>query len=179
MNSLALIFIKIAVVTALLGGVLFGVHKVEQHVENIGYDRRAGEDKSAMDEQKAKASAELAALTKEKLEAATQLANLKTQLENQREIQQTQVRSAVQQHIANDRLHFTTNKAAGCGSSGPGTGSPAPGPASDTSTTVVQLPGQINDDLWKLAGDAESLKVDYGVLYAYTHNPKMVCELRQ
>ncbi len=33
-------------------------------------------------------------------------------------------------------------------------------------------------DLWGLAGDAESLSIDYRVLYEWANNPAMVCTMQ-
>ena len=169
------ILIKIAVVAALLAALFYG----EQYVEGLGYDRRAAEDAAVMGQQKSEAAAKLADLTQEKLTALAELANLTTRLEKTREDLQTKNTADLRARRAGPGLHFVTNpQAAGCGRSGGGTESPAPGAAPDAGATVVQLPRQISDDLWRFAADAESLKIDYGVLHAYVHNPKLVCELR-
>mgnify|MGYP000853448241 FL=1 len=170
------ILIKIGAVLALLAALFFG----EQYIEGLGYDRRAAEDNAAMETQKGEAAAKLATLTQEKLTALAELANLKSELEKNREDLQSKNAADLRARRAGPSLRFVTNpQAAGCGRSGGGTESPAPGSAPDAGATVVQLPRQISDDLWQLAADAESLKIDYGVLYGYVHNPRLVCELRQ
>lgn len=169
------ILIKIGAVLALLAALFYG----EQYIEGRGYDRRAAEDSAAMEKQKVEAKDKLATLTQEKLTALAELANLKSELEKNREDLQSKNAADLRARRAGPGLRFVTKpQAAGCGRSGGGTESPAPGAAPDAGTTVVQLPRQISDDLWQLAADAESLKIDYGVLHAYVHNPRLVCELR-
>lgn len=152
----------------------------EQHIEGLGYNRRAAEDAATIEKQKSEAAAQLAQLTQDKLTALAALAALKSDLEKTRETLQAKTAADLRARTAGPRLQFTTQTStAGCGGSSGGTTSSAPGPAADASTTVVQLPEPINSDLWQLAADAESLKIDYGVLYTYLHNPQLGCELRQ
>jgi hypothetical protein len=134
---------------------------------------------AVVDKQKSEAAALRAQLTQERLDNATALANLKTQLESKRETLQTANTADLHRRLTGPGLRYVAPQAAGCGRSGGSPESPAPGPASDQATAVVQLPRAISDDLWQLSADAESLKIDYGVLYEYMHNPKLVCELRQ
>jgi len=170
------ILIKIAAVLALLAALFYG----EQYIEGLGYDRRAAEVAAVMGQQKSEAAAKLATLTQEKLTALAELANLKSELEKNREDLQSKNAADLRARRAGPGLRFITNpQAAGCGRSGGGAESPAPGAAPDAGPAVVQLPRQISDDLWQLAADAQSLAIDYGVLHAYVHNPKLVCELRQ
>lgn len=132
----------------------------------------------AIKTQQAEAATLLATLTKEKLDALAALANLKAQLEKTREDLQLKNAADLRARRAGPSLRFTT-EAAGCGRGGGGAESPAPGATPDAGTAVVQLPRQISDDLWQQAGDAQRLAIDYGVLYSYVHNPKLVCELVQ
>lgn len=169
------ILVKIGATLALLAALFFG----EQYIEGLGYDRRAAEDAAVMDQQKSEAAAKLADLTQEKLTALAELANLKSELEKTRDDLQSKNAADLRARRAGPSLRFVTNpQAAGCGRGGGGTESPAPGAAPDATATVVQLPRQISDDLWQLAADAESLKIDYGVLHSYLHNPRLVCDLR-
>ena len=167
--------IKIGTVLALLAVLFFG----EQYIEERGYNRRAAEDSAAIEKVKTEATAKLATLTKDRLDAATELANLKTQMEKTRETLQSKNTADLRGRLVGPGLRFTTNKtAAGCGRSGGSTPGPAPGAAPDAGTTVVQLPEPINGNLWQYAADAQGLAIDYGVLYSYVHNPKLVCELQ-
>lgn len=171
------ILIKIGVVLALLTVLFFG----EQYIEGRGYDRRAAEDAAVMGQQKSEAAAKLADLTQEKLTALAELANLKSELEKNREDLQSKNAADLRARRAGPGLRYVTNpQAAGCGRSGGGTESPTPGatPDAGAATTVVQLPERISDDLFELLGKAQSLAIDYGVLYSYVHNPRLVCELR-
>ena len=166
---------KIAVVLALLAALLFG----EQYIEGLGYDRRAAEDSAAMETQKNESKTLLAQLTQERADNATALANLTNLLEKAREDLQFKNSADLAKRLPGPSLQYVTTQAAGCGRGGGSTEGPAPGAAPDAGTTVVQLPKQISDDLWQLAADAQSLAIDYGVLHAYVHNPKLVCELRR
>lgn len=132
-----------------------------------------------VDEQKSKATALLAQLTQERSIAATALANLTNQLEQTRETRQTANTADVRRHLTGPGLRYTVPQStAGCGRGGASPESPAPGPTGDPATTLIQLPDPISGDLWQYAGDAQSLAIDYAVLYEYTHNPRLVCELQ-
>lgn len=167
------VLIKFAAVLALLVVLFFG----EQYIEGLGYDRRAAEDSVAMEKQKREATAKLATLTQEKLTALAALASLTAQLEKTREDLQLKNAADLRARRAGPSLRFTT-QAAGCGGSGGGAESPAPGSTTYAAATVVQLPEPLNGDLWQYAADAQSLAIDYDVLYRYVHNPKLVCELQ-
>lgn len=167
------VVIKIVILVAIIAALVAG----ERYIEGIGYDRRAMEDDIAMGAQKLEATGRLATLTQEKLDAVAALATLTQQLEKSREELQTKNAADLRARRAGPSLRFVTTETVGRGCSGGGAEGEAPGTASDTSPTVVQLPKQINDDLWQYAADAESLKIDYSVLYTHLHNPKLVCEL--
>lgn len=165
------ILIKIAAVLALLVVLFIG----EQYIEGRGYDRAEAEYQAATNQLKADAAAELAAETKIKLDAQTALANLISTTEKDREKLQTQNASDLRARSFGPRLQFSTST--GCWGGGGVTQSPAPGTASDPGSTVVQLPAEIDGRLRDLAAAAQSLSIDYSVLYGYVHNPKLVCEL--
>lgn len=173
---------KLLGIAMLCAASAFGLHtwtaSLMAKSDTAGYNRRAAEDAAVMEKQKAEATAKLAELTQDKLTALAALAALKSDLEKSREVLQSKNAADLRARTAGPRLQFTT-KAAGCWGGGSGTTSPAPGATADAGTTVVQLSNQINSDLWQLAADAQSLTIDFGVLYAYVHNPKLVCELRQ
>ena len=160
------ILVKIAAVFALLAALYFG----EQYIEGRGYDRARAEDTSATNQLKAQQATELAIETKARLDAQTKLANLIAQKEIDRENKQAANRADLRTRQSGPRLQFTAET--GC------TQSAAPGAAADAGTTVVQLPEPLNGNLFGFAADAQSLAIDYGVLYDYVHNPKLVCELR-
>lgn len=175
---------KLLAIVLLCAASAFGLHTWTASLvakgDTAGYNRRAGEDTATIEKQNDEAAAKLAELTQEKLTALAALAALKSDLEKTRETLQSKNAADLRARTAGPRLQFTTQTAsAGCGGGSGSATSPAPGPAADASTTVVQLPEPINGDLWQLAADAESLSIDYGVLYTFLHNPKLVCELRQ
>lgn len=168
------LLIKLAIAAALIAALVAG----EQYIEGIGYDRRAMEDAITMGAQKLEATGKLAKLTQEKLDAVAALATLTQQLEKSREDLQTKNAADLRTRRAGPGLRFvTTETASGCRGSGGGTEGDAVGPAKDASPAVVQLPEPLNSNLWQYAADAESLKIDYSVLYTHLHNPKLVCEL--
>jgi hypothetical protein len=162
----------IATVLALLAALFFA----EQYIEGRGYSRARAEDTASTEALKAQAAATLAVETKAKLDAQTALSNLIATTERDRETLQTKNTADLRTHSAGPRLQFSTK--AGCGSSSGGAQSPAPGAAPDPEPTVVQLPAEIDGRLRELAADAQSVAIDYGVLFGYVHNPKLVCELQ-
>ena len=166
------IFLKLAAVLALLVGLFFA----EQYVEGRGYSRARAEDMAAVNAQKAEAAATLAAETAKTLANATRLSDLIAKTETDRETLQIKNRADLRVRSAGPRMQFTAEARRGAG--GGDTQSPASGAACNPNPAVIELPRQINDDLWQLAGDAQSLAIDYGVLYGYVHNPKLVCELQ-
>lgn len=165
------IFTKIAAVLALLAALFFA----EQYIEGRGYDRAKAEDQAATNQLKAEQATTLAIETKAKLDAQAKLSHLIAQQENDREIKQLANRADLRTRSAGPRLQFSTQ--AGCGRGGGGAQSPAPGAAPDPEPTVIQLPAEVDGRLRELAADAQSVAIDYGVLFGYVHNPKLVCEL--
>jgi hypothetical protein len=168
------ILMKIAVVAGLLAALFFG----EQYIESRGYDRAKAEDHVVFEKIKSDARATLLEEV-DKTRAAEQALNeLTHQLETTREKLQAQNSADLRARRAGPRLQFAAKQGGGCGASRGGTESTAAGAPSDSGAAVVQLPQQINDDLWQLVGEAQSLAIDYRTLYDYVHNPKLVCELR-
>ena len=165
--------VKLAAILALLAAVALGLYDVDQR----GYDRARTEDIAALAIQKDEAAQVLAAETAKTIKDQGDLANLISKLETDRETLQAKNRADLRVRSAGPRLQFAAE--AGRGDGGGGTPAAAPGAAYDAGPAIVELPRQIGDDLWQLAGDAESLAIDYGVLYGYVHNPKLVCELRE
>ena len=165
------ILIKIAAVLVLLAALFFA----EQYVEGRGYARARAEDMAAVNAQKAEAAATLAAETAKTLANATRLSDLIAKTETDRETLQIKNRADLRSRSAGPRLQFTAEARRGGG--GDGTQGPATGAACDPGPAVVQLPAAIDGRLRDLAADAQSVAIDYGVLYDYVHNPKLVCEL--
>ncbi len=130
--------------------------------------------KTAVAEQKAEATQTLLRLTEERLTAQNSLNALIAKTEKNRDNLQRQNTADLAARLAGERLQFSAE----CGKSSGGPESAASGATSDSSATVIQLPTKINDDLRRLAADAESVTIDYRVLYEYVHNPKLVCELQ-
>lgn len=155
----------------------FCLYLLEQIVEGRGYDRARAEDVADLAAQKVEAARVLAAETAKTLKAQGDLANFISKLETDRETLQAKNRADLRVRSAGPRLQFAA-EAVGCGAGAGDTQGEAPGAAGDAAPAVVELPRQIGDDLWQLAGDAESLAIDYGVLWRYVHNPGLVCELR-
>ncbi len=133
-----------------------------------------GKLKTAVAEQKAEATQTLLRLTEERLKAQNALTALITKTEKDREKLQRQNTADLDARLAGERLQFSAR----CGQSGGSPEGAASGAPSDSSATVIQLPRKINENLFRLTADAESLSIDYKVLYEYVHNPKLVCELQ-
>jgi len=165
--------LKLAAVLALV----IGMFLAEQHIEQRGADRQQLVDQAATNKLKAEAAQALATETAKTLKAQGDLSELIAKLETDRETQQIANRADLRRRSAGPRLQFTA-EAAGRGAGGGGAQSPAPGAASDPGPAVVQLPAALSGNLWDFASDAESLSIDYGVLWRYVHNPALVCELR-
>lgn len=169
MTGIVRLLLVLAVLAALVSG--------EQYVESVGYDRRDAEAVVEAKTQSDTATALRERLRTEKTEHAEALAALTKQMEKARDQSQTKNTTDIARRLDGAGLHYSTAKSADTGCRSGGTKDSAPGTANDAGTADVQLPRRINDGLFKLLGAAESLKIDYGVLYTYIHNPKLVCEL--
>ena len=165
--------LKLAAVLALVVGLFLA----EQHIEQRGADRQLLTDQAVANKLKAEAAQALASETAKTLKAQGDLADLIAKLETDRETQQIANRADLRRRSAGPRLQFTA-EVARCGGSGDSAQGSAPGATGNPAGAVVQLPAALSGDLWDFASDAESLAIDYGVLYRYVHNPAMVCELQ-
>lgn len=165
---------RLLLVIALLSALYAG----EQYVESIGYDRRSAEVSEALEKQREEVAALRGKLLTERAANADALAKLIKQMESERGKNQNAVADDVARRRSGPSLRYVTKDPGQCGRSSASPETGTPGAAADTSPAIVQLPRQINDDLLGLLGEAESLKVDYSVLYRYVHNPKLVCELQ-
>jgi len=165
--------LKLAAVLMLV----MGLFLAEQHIEQRGADRQLLVDQAVANKLKIEAAQVLATETAKTLANQTRLSDLIAKTETDRETLQIKNRADLRSRSAGPRLQFAA-EAVGRGDGGGGAQSPAPGASSDPTGAVVQLPAALSGDLWDFASDAESLAIDYGVLWRYVHNPKLVCELR-
>ena len=165
--------LKLAAVLALVVGLFLA----EQHIEQRGADRQLLTDQAVANKLKAEAAQALATETAKTLANQTRLSDLIAKTETDRETQQIANRADLRRRSAGPRLQFTA-EVPRCGRGGGGTQGPASGASGDPGAAVVQLPAALSGDLWEFASDAESLAIDYGVLWRYVHNPALVCELR-
>lgn len=169
---------KILAVLALAAALVAGCQKRDAGLLEQGRAEQKAVDQAAADKLKADAAFTLAAETARALAAEGRTLELKQELEVARETAQTANRAAVAAHAAGQRLRFIAESPADrCGGGGGGAQAAPDLPASDPGPAYVELPAETNRRLWELAGEAESLAIDYGVLYAWAHNPKMVCTL--
>lgn len=133
-----------------------------------------------VDENKSRAVHLLAAEIRKNLDAETRLKTLTDKMEAARAKSQADLAAVVRVRSA-ERLSFDAPAAEACGRGGGsggaqgGTGVAARDP---TPTVTVALPGPIAARLWRAAGEAESLSIDYRVLFDWANNPKLVCELQ-
>jgi hypothetical protein len=104
-------------------------------------------------------------------------AELKTKLEKQRETLQAQNTADLRRRIDGPRLQFAA-EAPRCGGGGATAQGAQTSAAGDASTTIVQLPEPLNRALLEYAADAQSLAIDYSILYTFVNNPALSCELR-
>lgn len=174
MNAL---LIKIAIACAAVLALLLTGTGLVKYLEGRGADRQWTADKALIDAQKVQASRELQALTAQAAKAQADLSDKITKLEVEREKLQRENSAALLAHSNGPSLHYTA-QAVGCGAGSGGATAAPGGAASDPGTAVYELPGQISRDLWRLAADAQSLAIDYRVLWDYVHDPKLVCSLQ-
>lgn len=162
---------------ALLAAAVGGFFAYSSHERTVGADaeRALWEDKVKL--QKAQAVLLLKTATDQATEARLQLAASIEELGKQREKLQAENAASLLDYAATHRLRFRAAK--GCGVSGDTAQSGAPSTADNTDSTYVQLPDKVNSDLFRLAGDAQSLAIDYSILYKYVNNPRLVCELKE
>lgn len=161
---------------ALLAMLSAGYFSWRTHERGIGADTERAVWVGKLDKQRAEAAA---VLLKAHGEADTARGKLKENIEalgKQREELQAENSANLRKYAATHRLQYTTK---GSGSSGVDAQSGAPSTTDHTEATIVQLPDKINDDLFRFAGDAQSLAIDYSTLYTYVNNPKLVCELQE
>lgn len=166
------------ILLAAVGALTLGYFAWAAHEQGIGEARATERYNLAIAAQKQEAKTKLLKLAQDKLEAEMALAKLIAQMEKNREISQAKNTADLHRNLIGHVLHFST-KIAGRGSSGGSTASKADQPTGNAETADIQLPKQINDDLWNLAADAQSLAIDYSILYNHLHNPNLVCELRK
>jgi hypothetical protein len=168
------LWVKVIVALALVAALVTACQHRDKGLIAQGRAEQFAVDQAAADKLKVEARTALEAETARVTEAQYQLYSYTRSLEAKREKTQTVVRT-VQRDIP--RLQFTTESDR-CGRSGDSAAAQASGPAADPTPTVVQLPDPVAADIWEYAGDAESLAVDYAILYEWAHNPKMVCTLQ-
>ncbi len=133
-----------------------------------------------VDANKAQAVKVLAKIINENLDAETRLKTLTDKMEADRGKAQTDLAAVVQRRAATERLSFTApaTEAGGRGRGGGSTeGQAGVATADPAATTTIVLPERVSGRLFARAGDAESLSIDYRLLFDWVNNPKLVCEL--
>lgn len=167
------VLLKIVAALALLGVVGYGVYRVDQG----GYNRARIEDVAETEALKRQAAEALAAEVIKTAKAQAELSTIIAKLETDRETEQLKNRADLRTRAAGPRLQFVA-QAIGCRGGGGNAKAGALGPSGDARASLIQLPEPLNGNLWGYAADAQSLAIDYGVLYRYLHNPKLVCTLQ-
>lgn len=165
-------WLKIAGIAAILGLVAWFSHARY----TSGYEDAAATYQSAIDKQKREASAKLAEEIEKTRLARLELQALISKMEKDREDAQAKNAADLRARRAGPRLQYAAET--GSGGSGCAAKAGADGAAKDPGPALVQLPEPLNGNLLDFASDAQSLAIDYGTLYGYLHNPKLVCELR-
>jgi len=132
----------------------------------------------AIQAQKIVAGNKLADLNRQFINQQTALDGLRSSVEQTREQLQSQNAADLRNRLGSGRLRVpvdseTAGRWCGGGSAPAG----APGAAGDAGAASVELPEQTSDDLRQLAADAQSLAIDYRVLYDWVHNPRLACQL--
>lgn len=114
------------------------------------------------------------------VEADKLLATSIRKLGEQRAKLQDDNRANLRKFAAGYRLQYATQEGDGGGwGGGVSTAAGKTGTAIHATPAFIQLPDTLNSNLLKYAADAESLAIDYKVLYAYVNNPKLVCGIRE
>lgn len=170
---------KILIALGLAAALVAGCQHRDAGLIQQGRNEQLRVDQAAADQLKAEAAAKLAAETARVHDAENRLAELTHELEVAREKAQFANRAAVAARAAGERLRFVAESppADRCGGGGGGTETEPDSAAGDPGAAVVELPAAVNRRLWELAGAAESLAIDYRVLYEWANNPGMVCTL--
>lgn len=173
-----MIWLKIIAALALVAALVAGCQHRDAGLVEQGRAQQKAVDQAAQDKIKTAAAFELAAQTALTSAAEDRTLALKQELEVARETAQTANRAAVAARAAGQRLRFVAETPTDrCGGGGGGAQAAPDLATSDAGPAYVELPEPINRDLWGYAGDAESLAIDYGVLYRWANNPAMVCTL--
>lgn len=173
-----MIWLKLIAALALATVLVVACQKRDAGLIDQGRTEQRAVDQKAQDKIKADAAFELAAQTALTNAAEDRTLALKQELEAARETAQTANRAAVAARAAGQRLRFVAEAPSDrCGGGGGGAQTAPDIAASDPGPAYVELPEPINRNLWGYAGDAESLAIDYGVLYRWANNPAMVCTL--
>jgi hypothetical protein len=168
--------IRVLLVFALVGAFIAGYFAWADHQQGIGEARAVARYELALSVQRDQAATELALVTKERNNAKYALVTLTNQLEKDREKLQAENAADLRKRRAAPRLQYTAEAPERRSGSESAAGD-ASSPASDASPAVVQLPESISGRLQELAADAQSLAIDYEILYRYVNNPKLACEL--
>lgn len=173
-------WLKIIAALALATVLVAACQKRDTGLIDQGRTEQRAVDQKAQDKIKADAAFELAAQTALTNAAEDRTLALKQELEVARETAQTANRAAVAARAAGQRLRFVAQEAPAdrCGGGGGGAQAAPDLAASDPGPAYVELPAEVNRRLWELAGEAESLAIDYRTIYAWANNPEMVCTLQ-
>lgn len=174
----SILAIKAIVAALILAALTAAGWALERHIEGLGAAKQFTLDNAAAIKQKVAAARLLADLQIDADRATKALLDFKNTLEVDREKSQAKNIADLRARTAGPRLQFTT-EGGGCRPSSPGPATATATAASDQSPTVVQLPEPLNGNLLQFAADAQSLAIDYGVLYAYVNDPKMACTLQK
>ena len=166
--------LRAVAVAAILAALAWGYHLWADHQREIGRVEQLDVDQIAINKIKADAAMALEAETALVRAAEDHTEALKRSLEVAREKAQSANRDAVAARAAGQRLRFAS-ETSGCRVGSDSAKAAPDSPASDAGTAYVELPEPVNRRLWELAGKAESLAIDYRVLYEWANTPGMVC----
>jgi septal ring factor EnvC (AmiA/AmiB activator) len=177
-SSMTSILIRIAAAAALVAALLYGWNRLTEHYVDQGRAQQKAVDQAAVQKLKDEATATLSAEKDKIIAGAAKLGTLIATLEEKRDAQQTAVAADLAARLAGPKLQFTTTKASGCGRSSPPPETATASAPSDPAPAAIQLPEPLNGNLFRYAADAQSLKVDYGILYEFVNDPNLVCALQ-
>jgi predicted transcriptional regulator len=170
------LWVKALAVAAVVAAAVTACNKRDEGLLERGRSEQRVIDQAAQDRLKADAQTALDAETARVRKAEEALATLTHQMEVEREKSQAAVRAAAR---VTPRLQYAAPAASGCRPSSDSAKTAPSEAASDPAPAVIQLPDPIAADIWGYAADAESLAVDYAVLYRWANNPKLSCVLEE
>ncbi len=168
---------KLLIVGVLLAAAALFTFGWGEHRHQQGVQEATDRYELVLGRQKAEAAGKLAKLSTDLVLAQASLREFTHSLEKSRDDLQRKNDADLRARRAGPGLQFVA-EIPRCGGGGGSAQGAEVAAAGDTAATVVQLPDVLSGDLRQLAGNAQSLAIDYRTLFDYVNDPRLVCELR-